>query len=68
MAAYQLKHAELVAQFPTVGEHYGLVLAKDNKLVTCLNKALATLTSNGTLASLQHKWLGIFLAFPTIKP
>ncbi|HYK31628.1 MAG TPA: ABC transporter substrate-binding protein [Streptosporangiaceae bacterium] len=68
MAAYQLKHALLVAQFPTVGEHYGLVLAKGNKLVTCVNKALATLTSDGTLAALQHKWLGIFLNFPTIKP
>jgi polar amino acid transport system substrate-binding protein len=68
MATAQLKHAVLVAQFPTVGEHYGLVFAKGNKLVTCVNKALATLTSNGTLAALQHRWLGIFLAFPTIKP
>ena len=68
MAAYQLKHAVLVAQFPTVGEHYGLVLAKGNQLVTCVNKALATLSSNGTLAALQHQWLGIYLSFPTIKP
>jgi polar amino acid transport system substrate-binding protein len=68
MASAQLKHAVLVAQFPTVGEHYGLVLAKGNKLVTCLNKALATLSSNGTLTSLQHKYLAIYLQFPTIKP
>ena len=68
MATAQLKHAVLVAQFPTVGEHYGLVFAKGNKLVTCVNEALATLTNDGALAALQHKWLGIFLAFPTIKP
>lgn len=68
MASAQLKHAVLVAQFPTVGEHYGLVLSKGNRLVTCVNQALATLSSNGTLASLQHKWLGIYLRFPTIKP
>lgn len=68
MATAQLKHAVLVAQFPTVGEHYGLVLAKGNKLVTCVNQALAALSNNGTLASLQHKWLGIYLHFPTIKP
>jgi polar amino acid transport system substrate-binding protein len=68
MATAQLKHATLVAQFPAVGEHYGLVFAKGNKLVTCVNKALATLKSNGTLASLQHKWLSIYLTFPTIKP
>ncbi len=68
MASGQLKHGVLVAQFPTVGEHYGLVFAKGNKLVTCVNQAIATLTSNGTLAALQHKYLGIFLHFPTIKP
>lgn len=68
MASSQLKHAVLVAQFPTVGEHYGLVLAKGNTLVTCVNKALAALRSNGTLTALQHKWLGIYLKFPTIKP
>ena len=68
MAAYQIKHAVLVAQFPTVGEHYGLVLAKGNKLATCVNKALATLTANGTLTALQHQWLGIYLNFPNIKP
>ena len=68
MASAQIKHAVLVAQFPTVGEHYGLVLQKDDRLVTCLNNALATLSKNGTLVSLQHKWLGIYLHFPTIKP
>jgi ABC-type amino acid transport substrate-binding protein len=33
-----------------------------------VNSALAALTNNGTLAALQHKWLGIYLKFPTIKP
>jgi polar amino acid transport system substrate-binding protein len=68
MASSQLKHGVLVAQFPTVGEHYGLVFAKGNKLVNCVNSALTTLDKNGTLAALQHKWLGIYLHFPTIKP
>jgi polar amino acid transport system substrate-binding protein len=68
MASSQLKHGVLVAQFPTVGEHYGLVLRKGNPLVTCVNKAIATLTANGTMTELQKKYLGIYLAFPTIKP
>jgi polar amino acid transport system substrate-binding protein len=68
MASAQLKHAVLVAQFPTVGEHYGLVLAHGNPLVTCINKAIATLTSNGKLGALQKHYLGIYLHFPTIKP
>src|SRR5215472_7052213 len=64
MASSQVKHGVLVAQFPTVGEHYGLVFQKGNKLVTCVNRALATLTSNGTLTALQKRWLGLYLAFP----
>jgi polar amino acid transport system substrate-binding protein len=68
MATQQLKHAVLVAQFPTVGEHYGLVFNKGNPLVTCVNKAIASLQSNGTLTALQKKYLGIYLHFPTIKP
>jgi len=64
----QLKNAVLVAQFPTVGEHYGLVFAKGNPLLGCVNKAIATLQSNGTLTALQHQYLGIYLHFPTIKP
>jgi polar amino acid transport system substrate-binding protein len=68
MVTAQIKGATLVGQFPTVGEHYGLVLSKGNHLVTCVNKALATLTSNGTLTALQKQYLGIYLHFPTLKP
>jgi polar amino acid transport system substrate-binding protein len=64
----EVKHGVLVAQFPTVGEHYGLVLAKGNALVTCVNKALATLTANGTLTALQKQYLGIYQHFTVIKP
>jgi polar amino acid transport system substrate-binding protein len=70
MAANQLKHPPtvLVAQFPTVGEHYGLVFTSGNPLVTCVNKAIGDLKSNGTLAALQKKYLSIYLKFPTIQP
>ncbi|MGN6794038.1 MAG: ABC transporter substrate-binding protein [Streptosporangiaceae bacterium] len=68
MASIQLKRTVLVAQFPTVGEHYGLVFTKGNSLVSCANKAIATLKSNGTLESLQKRYLGIYLKFPTIQP
>ena len=68
MASAQLKGAVLVAQFPTVGEHYGLLFSKGNPLVGCVNKALATLKSNGTLQQLQKKYLQIYLSVPTITP
>jgi polar amino acid transport system substrate-binding protein len=57
-----------VAQFPSTGEHYGLLFAKGNPLVSCVNKALATLKSNGTLAKLTAQYLKDFTSVPTIKP
>src|SRR5215467_2908050 len=68
MASAQLKHAVLVAQFPSVGEHYGLLFHLDNPLVSCVNQAIARLKANGTLQELQKKYLQIYLSFPTIQP
>jgi len=58
----------MVGQFPSTGEHYGLLFRKGDPLVTCVNKALTTLRANGTLAALQKKYLQIYLTVPTIKP
>jgi polar amino acid transport system substrate-binding protein len=68
MASAQLKHAVLVAQFPSVGEHYGLLFHLGNPLVNCVNHAIAALKANGTLQALQKKYLQIYLTFPTIQP
>jgi polar amino acid transport system substrate-binding protein len=68
ITADQVPGTVMVAQFPSTGEHYGLLFAKGDPLVTCVNKALATLTSNGTLASLQKQYLQLYLTVPTIKP
>jgi polar amino acid transport system substrate-binding protein len=57
-----------VGQFPSTGEHYGLLFQKGNKLVGCVNAAIAALKSNGTLASLQTKWLSIYTSVPVIEP
>ena len=68
ISSSEIPHSVMVAQFPSSGEHYGLLFAKGNPLVTCVNKALATLKSNGTLAALQKKYLQIYLTVPNIKP
>jgi polar amino acid transport system substrate-binding protein len=60
--------ATQVGQFPSVGEHYGLLFAKNNPLVSCINTAIATLKTNGTLSALQNKWLGLYTGVPTIRP
>ena len=74
MASSQIMNAKKkltatqVGQFPSVGEHYGLLFTKGNPLVGCINVGLQALTSAGTLAALQHKWLGIYTSVPTITP
>ncbi len=68
IAAYQVPGSEMVGQFPSTGEHYGLLFSKGNPLVGCVNKALAAVKANGTLAALQKKYLQIYLSVPTIKP
>ena len=60
--------ATQVGQFPSTGEHYGMLFQKGNPLVGCINTALAALKSNGTISSLQKKWLSIYNNVPTIKP
>jgi polar amino acid transport system substrate-binding protein len=64
----QIPNSVMVGQFPSTGEHFGLLFAKGNPLVTCVNKAIATLKANGTIAQLQQKYLKDYLSVPTIKP
>jgi polar amino acid transport system substrate-binding protein len=68
IAADEIPGSEMVAQFPSTGEHYGLLFSKGNPLVTCVNKAIATLKANGTLQALQKQYLQLYLSVPTIKP
>jgi polar amino acid transport system substrate-binding protein len=59
VTAVQVTGSTILGQFPSPpgGEHFGMVFAKGDPLVSCVNKALATLRSNGTLKTLQDKWL-----------
>jgi polar amino acid transport system substrate-binding protein len=57
-----------VGQFPSVGEHYGLLFQKGDRLVGCVNAAIAAIKSNGTLAALQTKWLSIYTSVPIVQP
>jgi polar amino acid transport system substrate-binding protein len=68
ISSSEIKGSVLVGQFPSSGEHYGLVFSQGNPLVTCVNKALATLKANGTLAGLAKKYLKIYVSVPAIQP
>src|SRR6266568_5578726 len=68
ISADEIHHSVLVGQFPSTGEHYGLVFQQGNPLVGCVNKAIATLKGNGTLKSLQQQYLQDYLRVPVLQP
>ncbi len=69
VTAAQVPNSKVLGQFPAQpgGEHFGMVFQKGNSLVTCVNKALATLRDNGTLQNLQQKWLAKATGAPILK-
>jgi polar amino acid transport system substrate-binding protein len=68
ISSAQIKGSVLLGQFPSSGEHYGLVFAQGNPLVTCVNQAIATLRSNGTLTALAKKYLKAYVSVPSLQP
>jgi polar amino acid transport system substrate-binding protein len=68
ISSSEIKGSLMVGQFPSTGEHYGLLFTHGNPLVACVNKAIAKLRGNGTLTALQRKYLQVYLSVPTIKP
>ncbi len=59
VTAVQVPHSKILGQFPSPsgGEHFGMVFAKGNSLVGCVDQALASLKSSGALAKIQQQWL-----------
>ena len=58
VTAAQVPGSKVLGQFAsTTGEHFGVVLQKGNPFVGCVNKAVAALRANGTLARLEKTWI-----------
>ena len=68
MASQQVPNGTVVGQFPTTGEHYGLLFAKANPLVACVNQAIDKLNSAGTIKNLQTQYLSDYISIPVIQP
>lgn len=60
MTAVQIPDATIAGQFPPTSgepEQFGMVLEKGSPLLPCLDQAITSLTSDGTLAELEQQWL-----------
>ena len=59
ITAAEIENSKIVGQFAAQegGEQFGMLFAKGNPLVTCVNKVLAGLKSSGELQKIQDQWL-----------
>jgi polar amino acid transport system substrate-binding protein len=69
VASAQVPNSKVLGQFPSEsgGGYFGMVFAKGNPLVGCVDKALSTLKKNGTLAKIQQQWLAKATGAPVLK-
>jgi polar amino acid transport system substrate-binding protein len=68
VTAVQVPNSKILGQFEsTTGEHFGMVFAKGNPLVKCVNQALAGLKADGSLKRIQDRWLSKVVAAPVLK-
>jgi polar amino acid transport system substrate-binding protein len=71
VTAVQVPNSKILGQFEntpsTTTDHFGVVLAKGNPLTACVNKAITSLRSNGTLKRLQQLWLAKATGAPILK-
>jgi polar amino acid transport system substrate-binding protein len=60
VSAVQVPNGLIIGLLPRSSddpEHLSLLTAKGSPLIACLNRALATLRSDGTLAQFEQKWI-----------
>ena len=71
ISAVEIEGSSVIGQFPAAAggttDDFGLVFEKDNPLVACANKALASLKESGELAKIQSKWLSDNAGVPEIS-
>jgi polar amino acid transport system substrate-binding protein len=71
ITAVEIPKGTIVGQFqPETGEQeeFGMLFEKGSPLVECVNEALAALTEDGTLDSLQQRWLSDVVDVPQLTP
>ncbi len=68
VTAVEIEGSSVIGVLPIEGdaEELGMLFKEGNPLVPCVNDALATLSSNGTLDALADEWLNAGGGIPTL--
>ncbi len=70
LAAVEIDNGVIVGQLasdPNTPEQFGLLLAKDSAITSCVTQAVDTLRSNGTLSQIEATWLTADQGAPVLK-
>jgi polar amino acid transport system substrate-binding protein len=71
LTSAELDNGKIVGALPQAAsgaaDEFGILLAKNSPITACTSWALDELRADGTLASLQEKWLGAQAGVPTLK-
>jgi polar amino acid transport system substrate-binding protein len=71
ISAVEIEGSKVIGQFPlsdaVAADNFGLLFDKDNKLVECVNTALATIKDSGALAEIEKTWLADKTNAPVIS-
>ena len=71
ITAVEIPKGTIVGQFqPETGEQeeFGMLFAKGSDLVACVNQALTVLRDDGTLQSIESRWLSDVVDVPELTP
>ncbi len=72
VTAAQVDNSVIVGQFPAPtgadAEHFSVVLGKASPLTACVNAAIATMKSDGSLDAITKEWLSDKASAPVLQP
>jgi polar amino acid transport system substrate-binding protein len=69
VSSVEIEGTKVIGQFPAdagAGDEFGLVFAKGNPLVDCVDQALGRLKDSGKLADIEQQWLSDVVDAPVI--
>ena len=69
LSGVEVENGLIVGQLPSTGDgdNFGLLLAKDSPITSCVSQAVDALRSAGTLDSIAATWLGTDAGAPVLK-
>jgi len=64
---FEIKDSVVVGKFAGTGTPWGVVMAKNSKLIGCVNQAIDKLRASGQLATITDKWMGPYTKAPELS-